>query len=209
LQPKINPIYVLILIFYPPWFSLTIQIDPPLDFFDTYPVYTLLTPLCYAAPVSKAFYDMVMALPDEYELKPVNQAAAWFPEIPRCLVTPKAEGLTHELPPMETFDHDQPVDLPEFLLDPEEMALDTVLSTGDYIREAMGMTHELPQVESFQHNRPDVVLAADEVVPGAVGMTHELPDLEVCLLIFIVEIFLLAFLLHQGFHAAPSNCTFR
>jgi hypothetical protein len=75
--------------------------------------------------------------------------------------------------------------------------------------EAMGMMHELPPVESFQHNRPDVVLAADEVVPGAVGMTHELPDLEVCLLIFIVEIFLLAFLLHQGFHAAPSNCIFR
>jgi hypothetical protein len=69
-------------------------------------------------------------------------------------------------------------DLPEFMLDPKEMALDTVLSTGDYISEAMGMTHELPPVESFQHNRPDVVLAADEVVPGAVGMTHELPDLE-------------------------------
>jgi hypothetical protein len=143
-------------------------------FFDIlYPVYTSLTPLCYAAPVSKALYDMIMALPDDYELTPVNQAAAWSPEIPRCLVTPNAEGLTHELPPIVTFDHD----LPKSMLDPEEMALDTVLSTGDFIREAMGMTHEHPPVESFQHNRPDV-LAADEVVPGAVGMTHELPDLE-------------------------------
>lgn len=73
--------------------------------------------MCAAAPVTPAFYDVVRSLPQDYELSPENEAAAWAPEIPPCLAAPDAEGITHELPPMETFEDevaegaDVPLDL--------------------------------------------------------------------------------------------------